>query len=77
MAESKESVAPEQTKISLEEMAIRYLDVLQRNYDMVCFTLAGSRKINESDYDDFSQQLQVMPRQPARMEFEKAKFASE
>ena len=77
MANSTETAAPEQTKISLEEMATRYLDVLQKNYDMVCFTLAGSRKLNESDYDEFSQQLQVMPRQPARMEFEKAKFASE
>lgn len=69
--------APVQTKISLEEMATRYLDALQKNYDMVSFCLAGSRQINEADYDEFSQQLQVMPRQPARMEFEKAKFASE
>jgi len=69
--------APEQTTISLEEMAARYLDTLQKNYDMVSFTLAGSRKINESDYDEFSQQLQVMPRQPARLPFDKAKLASE
>lgn len=69
--------APEQTTISLEEMAARYLDTLQRNYDMVSYTLAGSRKINESDYDEFSQQLQVMPRQPSRLSFDKAKIASE
>lgn len=69
--------APEQTTISLEEMAARYLDTLQRNYDMVSYTLAGSRKINESDYDEFSQQLQVMPRQPSRMPFDQAKTASE
>jgi len=68
---------PETTTISLEEMAARYLDTLQRNYDMVSYTLAGSRKINESDYDEFSQQLQVMPRQPSRLSFDKAKVASE
>lgn len=77
MSEKTDPAAPEQTRISLEEMAVRYLDPLQKNYDMVCFSLAGSRKLNEADYDDFSQQLQVMPRQPARLEFEKAKFASE
>ncbi len=71
------TAAPEPTTISLEEMAARYLDTLQRNYDMVSYTLAGSRKISEGDYDDFSQQLQVMPRQPARMPFDKAKQASE
>ncbi|MDF1739049.1 MAG: hypothetical protein P1U86_07815 [Verrucomicrobiales bacterium] len=71
------TAAPEPTTISLEEMAARYLDNLQRNYDMVSYTLAGSRKISEGDYDDFSQQLQVMPRQPARMPFDKAKQASE
>lgn len=67
----------EHTKISLEEMANSYLDSLQRNYDMVCYTLAGSRKTNEEDYDDFSQQLQVMPRQPSRMSFDDAKKSSE
>lgn len=69
--------APEHTTISLEEMAARYLDTLQKNFDMVSYTLAGSRKINESDYDEFSQQLQVMPRQPSRLAFDKAKTASE
>lgn len=77
MADPTETTAPEHTKISLEEMANRYLDSLQKTYDMVCYTLAGSRRLNEADYDEFSQQLQVMPRQVARMEFERAKFATE
>ncbi len=71
-------MAPAETAtISLEEMANRYLDSLQKTHDMVCYSLAGSRKINESDYDDFSQQLQVMPRQPSRLPFEQAKKSSE
>ena len=71
------STAPEHTTISLEEMATRYLETLQKNFDMISYTLAGSRKINEADYDEFSQQLQVMPRQPSRMSFDKAKTATE
>lgn len=68
---------PEQTTISLEEMAEKYLDTLQKNYDMVSFILAGSRKTTEADYDEFSQQLQVMPRQPSRLPYGDAKSASE
>lgn len=63
--------------ISLNEVATRYLDSLQRVYDIVSYSLAASRRINEHDYDEFSQQLQVMPRQQARMDFEKAKDATE
>lgn len=77
MSTSTDPSSPEQTKISLEDMAARYLDNLQKTYDMVCFSLAGSRKLNESDYDEFSQQLQVMPRQQARLDFEMAKGATE
>lgn len=71
------STEPEQTIISLEEMAARYLDRLQNIYDMVSYTLAGYRKTSESDYDEFAQQLQVMPRQPARLSYEEVKPASE
>jgi hypothetical protein len=63
--------------ISLGEVANRYLEALQRIYDIVSYSLASSRKINEHDYDEFSQQLQVMPRQQCRMDFEQAKDATE
>jgi hypothetical protein len=63
--------------ISLGEVANRYLEALQRIYDIVSYSLASSRKINEHDYDEFSQQLQIMPRQQCRMDFEKAKDATE
>lgn len=65
------------TTISLEQMATRYLDALQKIHDMVCFTLAGARGISERDYDEFSQQLQVMPRQQSRREFENAKITTQ
>jgi len=65
------------TTISLDDMATRYLDALQKIHDMVCFSLAGARGISERDYDEFSQQLQVMPRQQSRREFEHAKQATQ
>lgn len=70
-----ESVSPQ--TISLSDVANRYMDALQRIYDIVSYSLASSRKINEQDYDEFSQQLQIMPRQISRMDFEKAKDATE
>jgi len=69
--------AAQTTTISLNDVATRYLDALQRIYDIVSYSLAASRRINEHDYDEFSQQLQVMPRQQSRMDFEKAKDATE
>lgn len=71
------SPTPEKTVISLEEMAARYLDRLQGVYDVVSYTLAGSRRICESDYDEFAEQLQVMPRQPARLSFDQVKPVAE
>lgn len=76
MSEAKETTV-ETNRISLDDMATRYLNALQKTYDMVCYTLAGSRKLSEADYDEFSNQLQVMPRQQARMEFEHAKENTE
>jgi len=71
------SKTTETQTISLEDMATRYLDALQKVHDMVCFSLAGARMVSERDYDEISQQLQVMPRQQNRMPFERAKEASE
>lgn len=65
------------TRISLEEIATKYLGALQKNHDMLSFFLSGSRKTTESDYDEFSNQLQVMPRQVDRMDFENAKRATQ
>ena len=76
MSKSKENHV-ETNRISLDDMATRYLNALQKTYDMVCYSLAGSRRLSESDYDEFSNQLQVMPRQTARMEFEHAKENTE
>jgi hypothetical protein len=65
------------TRISIGDVATRYLDSLQRIFDIVNFTMASSRKISEQDYEEFSHKLQIMPRQEARMDFEKAKDATE
>src|SRR6266853_6003326 len=65
------------TRISIGEVATRYLDSLQRVYDIVSFCMASSRKISEQDYEEFSHKLQIMPRQESRMDFEKAKDTTE
>ncbi|MDF3129817.1 hypothetical protein P0Y35_11470 [Kiritimatiellaeota bacterium B1221] len=65
------------TRISLEEIATKYLGALQKNHDMLSYFLSGSRKTTEADYDEFSNQLQVMPRQTDRMDFENAKRATQ
>ena len=63
--------------ISLADLANRYLDALQRTHDVVSYSLASFRKTNEADYDEFSRQFQLMPRQEARLDFEKAKEATQ
>lgn len=65
------------TRISLEEIATKYLGSLQKSHDMLSYFLSSSRKVSEADYDEFSNQLQVMPRQQARMGFEDAKRATQ
>ena len=65
------------TSINLSEVATRYLDGLQKIYDMTVFTLASTRKVNEEDYDQYSQQIHVMPRHEARMGFDQAKEATQ
>jgi hypothetical protein len=65
------------TRISLEEIATKYLGSLQKSHDMLSYFLSGSRKVSEADYDEFSNQLQVMPRQQARMGFEDVKRSTQ
>jgi len=77
MPAAPETTQNQPTRISIGDVATRYLDSLQRIFDIVNFCMASSRKISEQDYDEFSHKLQIMPRQEARMDFEKAKDATE
>jgi hypothetical protein len=65
------------SSIRLADVAANYLGALQKIYDITCYTLSGSRKLNESDYDEFSGNLQVMPQQSTRLDFESAKEVTE
>ncbi|MDD5261281.1 MAG: hypothetical protein PHD76_05465 [Methylacidiphilales bacterium] len=65
------------TVISLNDVAERYLQVYQRLFDIACFCLASFRKINEEDYDQMAQQSSVMPKIQSRMDFERAKDATQ
>jgi hypothetical protein len=65
------------TRISLVDIANRYLEHYQRLFDISAFSLAGFRKASEQDYDELTRQLVLMPKNDARMSFEKAKDVTE
>src|ERR1700736_1173610 len=65
------------TTISLNDVADRYLDHYQKLFDLLIFSLSSFRKASEQDYDEFANQLVIMPKNKARLSFEKAKDATE
>jgi hypothetical protein len=65
------------TTISLNDVADRYLNHYQKLFDLSMFSLSSFRKASEQDYDEFAQQLIVMPKNNSRMSFDKAKDATE
>jgi hypothetical protein len=65
------------TTISLNDVADRYLNHYQKLFDLSMFSLSSFRKASEQDYDEFAKQLIVMPKNHARMNFDKAKDATE
>jgi hypothetical protein len=65
------------TTISLNDVADRYLSHYQKLFDISMFSLSSFRKASEQDYDEFAQQLMVMPKNQGRMTFDKAKDATE
>jgi|GEM_PF-540092 len=72
------AVTPAQnTTISLNDVADRYLDHYQKLFDLLIFSLSSFRKASEQDYDEFANQLVIMPKNKVRMSFEKAKDATE
>lgn len=69
--------APPTTTISLNDVADRYLDHYQKLFDLLIFSLSSFRQASEKDYDEFANQLVIMPKNKARMSFEKAKDTTE
>jgi len=65
------------TTISLSNVADRYLDHYQKLFDLLIFSLSSFRQASEKDYDEFANQLIIMPKNKARMSFEKAKDVTE
>ncbi len=61
------------TQINLGEVVNNYLEALQRVHDVVNYTLAAERLLNEDEYDEFSRQSRVMPSQKSRMDYHQAK----
>lgn len=77
MSEETSNITPEQdkkpTQINLGEVVNNYLEALQRVHDVINYTLASERLLNEQEYEQFSQSHRVMPSQKSRMSYEQAK----
>lgn len=63
--------------ISLRDVGMRYVQVLQRLFDIAAFSLSGSRAVNEQGYDEFLRTTAVMPAAPFHLAFDAAKEESE
>lgn len=65
------STAP--TQINLGEVVNNYLKALQRVFDVMNYTLASERLLNEQEYESFSRANRVMPSQQSRLDYEGAR----
>lgn len=63
--------------ISLRDVGMRYVQVLQRLFDIAAFSLSASRTVNEQGYDDFLRATAVMPAAPYHLGFDAAKEETE
>ena len=69
--ESEEPKKPSQ--INLGEVVNNYLKALQRVFDVMNYTLASERLLNEQEYEEFSRGNRVMPSQQSRLDYEGAR----
>ncbi len=63
--------------IKLSEVATTYIESLQRLFDLSAMILGSTRLINESQYDEFSKSMGVMPANQKRMSYDAAKEETE
>jgi hypothetical protein len=61
---------PEENVISLQNISRNFLTALQRQYDMLAFTLAGIRTADSKTYDYYSSVSRVMPAPGAHLNHE-------
>ncbi len=75
IADVVEPATPEckPTTINLGEVVKNYLEALQKVYDVINYTLASERLLNEQEYEAFSRNSHVMPSQASHMDFDTAK----
>ncbi|MGJ8640087.1 MAG: hypothetical protein ACSHYA_11925 [Opitutaceae bacterium] len=73
---TKKTSTPEPSKpaqINLGEVVNNYLKALQRIFDVMNYTLASERLLNEQEYENFSRGNRVMPSQQSRLDYEGAR----
>lgn len=68
---------PQQQTVSLHDVGMRYVQVLQRLFDIAAFSQAGSRAVSEQMYDEFLRVTAVMPAAPFHLGFDAAKEEAE
>ena len=68
-----ESESPKPAQINLGEVVNNYLKALQRVFDVMNYTLASERLLNEQEYENFSRGNRVMPSQQSRLDYEGAR----
>ena len=71
--QAQENAGQQPTRINLGEVVNKYLDGLQRVYDVINYTLAAERLLNEQEYDEYSRSSRVMPSQKSRLSYDEAK----
>jgi len=68
-----QSETPKPAQINLGEVVNNYLKALQRVFDVMNYTLASERLLNEQEYENFSRGNRVMPSQQSRLDYEGAR----
>ena len=63
-------------RINLGEVVTRYLEGLQRVYDVVGYFLAGETLLNERYFESFARSGRVMPSQRSKMDFDGTRNAA-
>jgi len=63
--------------IKLSDVANSYMGALQKLFDYTCMTLGSMRLVNESQYDEFSKSMGIMPASRSRLGYDDAKEETE
>ncbi len=67
-----EPSSPTPQRVDLAEVTTKYLDALQRIFDVINFSHAASRLISEEEFENYTRSHRAMPNYRKRLSFEEA-----